>query len=89
MYASDGAVVTITGGTVTDSVAERRAGVVYCSGDNNELGGSKVTIEGGTFSNNQAWELGGAIVAWGTTSGGLTPTVVNITGGSFSNNTAR
>lgn len=28
MFASDGAVVTITGGTVTNSVAQRRAGVV-------------------------------------------------------------
>eukprot|EP00903_Cladosiphon_okamuranus_P020452 g18772.t1 len=89
MYASDGAVVTIMGGTVSNNVAERRAGVVYCSGDNNELGGSKVTIEGGTFTNNQALELGGAIVAWGTTSGGPTPTVVTITGGLFSNNTAK
>eukprot|EP00752_Nemacystus_decipiens_P008151 g7290.t1 len=89
MYASDGAAITISGGTVTNNVAERRAGVVYCSGDNNELGGSKLTIKGGTFSNNQALELGGAIVAWGTTSGGPTPTVVNITGGLFSNNTAK
>ncbi|CAN0375286.1 unnamed protein product, partial [Hapterophycus canaliculatus] len=45
--------------------------------------GSKVTIEGGTFRDNQALELGGAIVAWGN------PTVVNITGGLFSNNTAK
>lgn len=28
MFASDGAVVTVTGGTVTNSVAQRRAGVV-------------------------------------------------------------
>eukprot|EP00903_Cladosiphon_okamuranus_P012169 g11416.t1 len=89
MYASDGAVVTITGGTATNNVAERRAGAVYCSGDFNNLGGSKVTIEGGTFTNNQALELGGAIAAWGTTSGGPTPTVVTITGGLFSNNTAK
>eukprot|EP00903_Cladosiphon_okamuranus_P012166 g11413.t1 len=89
MYASDGAVVTITGGTVTNNVAERRAGAVYCSGDFNNLGGSKVTIEGGTFTNNQALELGGAIAAWGTTSGGPNPTVVTITGGLFSNNTAK
>lgn len=56
---------------------------VYCSGDSFDLGGSKVTIEGGTFRDNQALELGGAVVAWGT------PTVVTITGGSFSNNTAK
>ncbi|CAN0419853.1 unnamed protein product [Pylaiella littoralis] len=89
MFATDGALVTIKEATVTNSVAERRAGVVYCSGDSNDLGGSKVTIEGGTFSDNRALELGGAIVAWGTTSGGLNPTVVTITGGVFSNNTAK
>lgn len=56
---------------------------VYCSGDSFDLGGSKVTVEGGTFTNNQALELGGAVVAWGA------PTVVTITGGLFSNNTAK
>eukprot|EP00752_Nemacystus_decipiens_P008150 g7289.t1 len=89
MFVSDGAVVVIMGGTVSNCVAERRAGVVYCSGDSYNRGGSKVTIEGGTFSNNRALELGGAIVAWGTTSGGPTPTVVTITGGLFRNNTAK
>ena len=48
-----------------------------------------MTIEGGVFRNNSALELGGAIVAWGTTSGGLDPTVVTITGGEFYNNTAK
>lgn len=62
---------------------------VYCSGDSFGMGGSKVTIEGGTFSDNEALELGGAIAAWGTTTGGLTPTLVSITGGTFNNNTAR
>lgn len=47
-----------------------------------------VTIEGGTFSDNQALELGGAIVAWGTNDGTEDPTVVTITGGIFRNNTA-
>ncbi len=47
------------------------------------MGGSAVTIEGGTFSDNRALELGGAFVAWGE------PTVLTITGGSFSNNTAK
>lgn len=42
-----------------------------------------VSISGGTFSNNEAKELGGAVVAWGET------TLVNITGGVFVNNTAR
>ncbi|CAN0155805.1 unnamed protein product, partial [Ectocarpus fasciculatus] len=83
MYVSDGGTVTITGGLVANNVAERRAGVVYSSGDNNDLGGSSVTIEGGTFSDNEAQELGGAIVAWGDT------TVVTVTGGAFVNNTAK
>eukprot|EP00752_Nemacystus_decipiens_P008148 g7287.t1 len=83
MFASDGAVVNMKNASVTDSIATRRGGVVYCSGDSFDLGGSKVTIEGGTFRNNQALELGGAIVAWGT------PTVVTITGGLFSNNTSK
>lgn len=56
---------------------------VYCSGDSFGLGGSKVFIEGGTFVDNEALELGGAIVAWGL------PTVVTITGGLFENNTAK
>lgn len=56
---------------------------VYCSGNNNDLGGSHVSISGGTFSNNEASEVGGAVVAWGA------PTVVNVTGGLFANNTAR
>ena len=56
---------------------------VYCSGDSNDAGGSKVTIAGGTFRNNSALELGGGIVAWGT------PTVVTITGGEFINNSAK
>ncbi|CAN0475629.1 unnamed protein product, partial [Ectocarpus sp. 12 AP-2014] len=51
--------------------------------DSNELGGASVTIEGGTFSDNEAQELGGAIVAWGDTN------VVTVTGGSFVNNTAK
>ncbi|CAN0066944.1 unnamed protein product [Ectocarpus sp. 4 AP-2014] len=83
MYVSDGGTVTITGGLVANNVAERRAGVVYSSGDNNDLGGASVTIEGGTFSDNEAQELGGAIVAWGDTN------VVTVTGGSFVNNTAK
>ncbi|CAM9106040.1 unnamed protein product, partial [Hapterophycus canaliculatus] len=83
MYASDGALVTIKGGTVTNNVAERRAGVIYCSGSSFEMGGAEVTIEGGTFTNNQALEMGGAIAAWGTSM------VVTITGGDFRNNTAK
>lgn len=56
---------------------------VYCSGDSFDLDGSVVSISGGTFSNNEALELGGALVAWGDT------TVVTVTGGVFVNNTAR
>lgn len=48
-----------------------------------------MTIAGGTFGNNRALELGGAIVVWGTTTGGGTPTVITITEESFSNNTAK
>lgn len=62
---------------------------MYCSGDFLGFGSAKCAITGGTFTNNQALELGGAVVAWGTTTGGPTPTVVNITGGLFSNNTAK
>lgn len=40
-----------------------------------------MTISGGSFVHNEALELGGGIMAWGT--------VVNITGGHFENNTAR
>ncbi|CAN0047697.1 unnamed protein product, partial [Ectocarpus fasciculatus] len=54
-----------------------------CSGNSFDLGGSQVTIEGGTFRDNRALELGGAFVAWGK------PTVLTITGGFFSNNTAK
>lgn len=56
---------------------------VYCAGESSGLGGAKVTIEGGTFSNNQALELGGAVSAWGSV------TVVIITGGVFKDNTAK
>ncbi|CAB1103690.1 unnamed protein product [Ectocarpus sp. CCAP 1310/34] len=83
MYVSDGGTATITGGLVANNVAERRAGVVYSSGDSNGFGGASVTIEGGTFSDNEAQELGGVIVAWGDTN------VVTVTGGSFVNNTAK
>lgn len=48
-----------------------------------ELGGSKVFIEGGVFVDNEALELGGAVVAWGA------PTVVTITGGVFQRNVAK
>eukprot|EP00903_Cladosiphon_okamuranus_P012164 g11411.t1 len=89
MFASDGALVNIKNASVTDCVATARAGAVYCSGDSFGLGSSKVTIEGGVFRDNQALELGGAIVAWGTTDNGPTPTVVTITGGLFTNNTAK
>lgn len=51
---------------------------MYCEG-----GVSAITIEGGTFRDNTALEVGGAIVAWGAT------TVVMITGGHFSNNIAK
>lgn len=47
------------------------------------MGGSAVTIEGGTFVNNEAFELGGGIVAWGPT------TVVTVKGGIFRNNTGK
>lgn len=42
-----------------------------------------VTIEGGTFANNTALELGGALVAWGPT------TVVTVKGGTFRNNSGK
>ncbi|CAM9831277.1 unnamed protein product [Scytosiphon promiscuus] len=83
LFASDGANVTITGGSVTENVAERRAAAIYCSGDSFGMGGAHLTITGGTFSNNTALELGGAIAAWGPT------TLVAITGGEFRNNTAK
>lgn len=60
-----------------------RARQVYCSGDSADLGGSQVTINGGIFRSNTAEELGGVLVAWGST------TVVTITGGSFSENRAK
>lgn len=58
---------------------------VYCSGEDDDKGynGSAVTISGGVYSDNEAKELGGAVVAWGKT------TLVTITGGEFFNNTAR
>lgn len=56
---------------------------VYCSGNSFDLNGSVVSIAGGTFTDNEALELGGAVVAWGEF------TVVTITGGVFANNTAR
>lgn len=56
---------------------------VYCSGDDLDLGGSQVFIEGGIFTANEALELGAAIVAWGRT------TVVTVTGGVFENNRAK
>lgn len=56
---------------------------VYSEGDDVAEGGGQVLIEGGSFINNEALELGGAIVAWGADS------VVTITGGVFENNTAR
>lgn len=58
-----------------------RSRQVYCSGDREDLIGAEVTISGGTFGNNQAEELGGAIVAWGTT--------VTVLGGLFEGNYAR
>lgn len=61
---------------------------VYCQGNSNNLGGSKVTIEGGTFTNNEALEMGGAIVAWGSEDGNTNSMVVNVTGGVFANNKA-
>lgn len=56
---------------------------LYCAGDTTGLGGSFVTIEGGTFSENQALNMGGVITASGY------PTVVTIKGGVFRNNTAK
>ncbi|CAN0541769.1 unnamed protein product, partial [Scytosiphon promiscuus] len=44
--------------------------------------GATLTIAGGTFRNNIAWESGGLIAATASS------TVVEITGGIFSNNTA-
>eukprot|EP00752_Nemacystus_decipiens_P006743 g6060.t1 len=88
MFAADGALVKILGGTVTNSVAERRAGVVYCDGNSNNMGGSNVTIEGGTFTDNVALEVGGAIVGWASNDGEPSSMVVNITGGFFANNKA-
>lgn len=51
---------------------------LYCNG--NEA--SDISIEGGTFRNNQALESGGAIALWGE------PALVKITGGTFENNKA-
>lgn len=58
-------------------------GQVYSSGDSYELNASSVTITGGEFTDNAAFELGGALVAWGP------PNVLNVWGGLFANNTAR
>lgn len=55
---------------------------VYCAGNSNDGGGSTVNIEGGTFINNSALELGGVIAAWGGS-------VVTIAGGEFIDNTAK
>ena len=52
---------------------------LYCNGNEE----SDISISGGTFRNNRAYEMGGAIAAWGT------PALVQITGGTFENNHAR
>ncbi|CAB1104292.1 unnamed protein product [Ectocarpus sp. CCAP 1310/34] len=48
LYAAAGANVTIKGGAMSNNVADRRAGAVHFSGEFLDMGGSKVTIEGGT-----------------------------------------
>lgn len=55
---------------------------VFCLQKISSSDPSTLTIGGGTFMNNTALELGGAIYAWGRLSN------VHITGGVFSNNTA-
>ena len=52
---------------------------LYCNGNEE----SDISISGGTFRNNRAYGMGGAIAAWGT------PALVRITGGTFENNHAR
>lgn len=44
---------------------------------------SSISIAGGTFRNNKAHEMGGAIAVWGA------PALVTISGGTFDNNEAR
>lgn len=60
---------------------------MYCDGDS-ENGGSNVTIEGGTFTDNRALEMGGATVAWGNNHAESSSMLVNVKGGVFVNNTA-
>lgn len=43
---------------------------------------SDISIEGGTFRNNKALEMGGAIALWGES------TLAKVTGGTFENNRA-
>lgn len=44
---------------------------------------SDVSITGGTFRNNKALEMGGAIAVWGES------TLIKVTGGTFENNKAK
>ncbi|CAN0033660.1 unnamed protein product [Ectocarpus fasciculatus] len=75
-------VAVVNNGTIMIT-NEGKYGGCICESGGFDLGGSQVTIEGGTFRDNRALELGGAFVAWGK------PTVLTITGGFFSNNTAK
>lgn len=54
---------------------------IYCSGVRDDLPGSELTISGGVFRKNKALELGGVLMAYGTT--------VTILGGLFEENIAR
>jgi len=55
---------------------------MFCAGDEESLGGSKLTVEGGIISENEAFVRGGAI-ATGAAS------YLNISGGLFRNNFAK
>ena len=70
------------------SHADIRLAQVYCDGNSDNSGGSNVTIAGGTFTDNEALEHGGAIVAWGSNDGEPTSMTVTVTGGVFANNKA-
>lgn len=81
MYITDDTVVNIYNATVSNCYAERRAGIVYVSGSNDDDGiGGKLFIHSGLFEDNHSGELGGGILAWGNT------TLIDVSGGIFRRN---
>lgn len=84
MYISDGGISDIYNATIENCFAVRRAAIVYVSGTSDEilddLGGGKLHIYDGLFTQNRAGELGGGFVAWGRS------TSLILSGGVFSDN---